>query len=384
MRNDNQGVMMDLISIYVANGTGILVLIMLLYVSRTRMQRDSIEDKIFTFMIIGVMLGCFMEAFSYTLDGRIFPGSRLLNYIANSYLYSVNLLLPFSVLVYVDLGLYGNIKRIAKRYKAEIAVGIFMIAMNIVNFFIPISYYITEQNVYERRPFSYVYYVIIFYYCFVAMYETHRYEKENGARTFINIKMFLIPIIIGAGLQFMFYGLSLAWLSAALGLMGLYMMQQNEMAYIDSLVDVYNRLYFNHMMSGWISNKRSIAGIMIDIDHFKSINDNFGHSEGDKALKMLTDILLKSRKNQERVFRFAGDEFIVAKTTNDPNGLEEYIQRVEKNLEEFNSKNELPYRLEISYGSSYFEPDKSDVDSFMKQMDDKMYEMKSQHHQRSD
>ena len=56
------------------------------------------------------------------------------------------------------------------------------------------------------------------------MYETYRYEKENGARTFINIKMFLIPIIIGAGLQFMFYGLSLAWLSAALGLMGLYMM----------------------------------------------------------------------------------------------------------------------------------------------------------------
>ena len=148
---------MDLLSIYVANGTGILVLIMLLYVSRSRTQRHSLEDKIFTFMIFGVMLGCFMEAFSYTLDGQVFPGSRLLNYIANSYLYSVNLLLPFSVLVYVDLGLYGKIDRIKRRYKKEIAIGMFMFAMNIVNFFIPISYYITEQNVYERRPFSYVY-----------------------------------------------------------------------------------------------------------------------------------------------------------------------------------------------------------------------------------
>ena len=374
---------MDLTSIYIANGTGILVLLMLLYVSRSRTQRHSIEDKIFTFMIFGVMLGCFMEAFSYTLDGRVFPGSRFLNYIANTYLYSVNLLLPFSVLVYVDLGLYGDISRIKRRYIKEIAIGIFMFAMNIVNFFVPISYYINEQNVYERRPFSYVYYIIIFYYCFVAMHETHRYEKENGARTFINIRMFLVPIIIGAGLQFMFYGLSLAWLSAALGLAGLYMMQQNEMAYIDSLVDVYNRLYFNHMVSGWISNNRSIAGVMIDIDHFKNVNDNFGHSEGDKALKSLADILLKSRKNHERVFRFAGDEFIVAKTTDDPNGLDEYMKRVEENLEGFNSKNDLPYKLEISYGSSYFEPEKSDIDSFMKQMDDKMYEMKNIHHQNS-
>ena len=374
---------MDLTSIYIANGTGILVLLMLLYVSRSRTQRHSIEDKIFTFMIFGVMLGCFMEAFSYTLDGRVFPGSRFLNYIANTYLYSVNLLLPFSVLVYVDLGLYGDISRIKRRYIKEIAIGIFMFAINIVNFFVPISYYINEQNVYERRPFSYVYYIIIFYYCFVAMHETHRYEKENGARTFINIRMFLVPIIIGAGLQFMFYGLSLAWLSAALGLAGLYMMQQNEMAYIDSLVDVYNRLYFNYMVSGWISNNRSITGVMIDIDHFKNINDNFGHSEGDKALKLLADILLKSRKDHERVFRFAGDEFIVAKTTDDPNGLDEYMKRVEKNLEEFNSKNDLPYRLEISYGSSYFEPEKSNIDSFMKQMDDKMYEMKNLHHQNS-
>ena len=374
---------MDLLSIYVANGTGIFILLMLLYVSRSRTLRDSIEDKVFTFMIFGVMMGCFMEAFSYTLDGRVFPGSRFLNYIANTYLFSVNLLLPFSVLVYVDLGLYGDIKRIKTRYKKEIGVVIFMFMMNIVNFFVPISYYITEQNVYERRPFSYVYYIIIFCFCFIAMYETNRYEKENGARTFINIKMFLIPILIGAGLQFMFYGLSLAWLSAALGLTGLYMMQQNEMAYIDSLVDVYNRLYFNHMISGWISTGRTIAGVMIDIDNFKSINDNFGHSEGDKALKSLTEVLLHSRKDHERVFRFAGDEFIIAKNTNDPNGLDAYMEKVEKNLEELNSKNDLPYELKISYGSSYFEPDKSDVDTFMKQMDEKMYEMKKIHHQNS-
>ena len=375
---------MDLVSIYVANGTGIFILLMLLYVSRTKWQRDGIEDRIFAFMIFGVMMGCFMEAFSYTIDGKIFPGVRILNYVANTYLFTVNLLLPFSVLVYVDLCLYGDFGRITKKYKKEVGIAVFMFTMNIVNFFIPVSFYITQQNVYERRPLSYFYYVIIFYYCFVAMYVTHCYEKENGSRGFLNIKMFLIPILIGAGLQFMFYGLSLAWLSAAVGLVGLYMMQQNELAYIDPVVDIYNRQYLNHMLSGWISTEKNIVGAMIDIDHFKNINDSYGHSEGDKALKALADILKAKRKENERVFRFAGDEFIVLKLTDDPNGLDPTMEEINKAIDEYNRNNSLPYKLEISYGSSYFEPGKNDFDSFMKQMDDNMYEMKNQHHQKNE
>lgn len=375
---------MDLVSIYVANGTGIFILLMLLYVSRTKWQRDSIEDRIFAFMIFGVMMGCFMEAFSYTIDGKIFPGARILNYAANTYLFTVNLLLPFSVLVYVDFCLYGDFSRIIKKYKKEVGIAVFMFTMNIINFFMPISFYITGQNVYERRPLSYFYYVIIFYYCFVAMLVTRRYEKENGSRGFLNIKMFLIPILIGAGLQFMFYGLSLAWLSAAVGLVGLYMMQQNELAYIDPVVDIYNRQYLNHMLSGWISTEKNIVGAMIDIDHFKNINDSYGHSEGDKALKALADILNAKRKENERVFRFAGDEFIVLKLTDDPNGLDPTMEEINKAIDEYNRNNSLPYKLEISYGSSYFEPGKNDFDSFMKQMDDNMYKMKDQHHQKNE
>lgn len=375
---------MDLLSIYVSNGTGIIILLMLLYVSRSRTQRDSIEDRIFTFMIFGVMAGCFMEAFSYTIDGKLFSGARILNYIANTYLYTINVVLPFLVLVYVDLGLYGDLGRIRKKYRIEIAILIIMIVMNIVNFFYPITYYINELNVYERRPLSYLSYVIILYYCLVAMIVTSRYEKENGARTFINIRMFLVPILIGAGLQFMFYGLSLAWLSAALGLNGLYMMQQNETAYIDSLVDIYNRQYFNHILSGWIASGRDIVGIMIDIDHFKSINDNYGHSEGDRALKALVDILKKARKDNERVFRLAGDEFIVMKLTDDIKGLDRFMNDVKKGLDTYNRENGLPYKLAISYGSSHFEPHKSSIDDFMKEMDDNMYRMKSEHHQTSE
>lgn len=368
---------MDLRSIFVANATGIFLLIMLLYASRTKILRHRTEDRLYSYMVVGVMLACFMEALSYALDGRLFPGSRLLNYIANTYLYSVNMLLPFIVLVYVDLGLYGDTKRIWANYKPQIFIGCIMFSATLLNFFIPICYAINEQNVYERRPFSYVYYFVILYFCLTSLALTKRYEKENGARAFFSINVFLVPILVGAGLQFMFYGLSLAWLSASIGLVGLFMMQQNEMAYIDSLVDTYNRQYLNHILSAWISRGHSISGVMLDIDRFKYINDGFGHSEGDKALKAVTDILKKSAHDHEYVFRFAGDEFIILKRTKYTDELIAYMDEVNRQLGNLNCGGH-PYPIRLSYGISAVE--NGDIDQFMKEMDNRMYAMKAEHH----
>lgn len=368
---------MDLRSIYVANGVGVFLLILLCYASRTKILRHNMEDRIYSNMVLGVMLGCVMEALSYALDGRVFPGARTLNYIANTYLFTVNLVLPFILLVYVDLGLYGDTGRVWKHYKPQIAVGAVMLAVTLANLFVPICFTITEDNVYERLPLGNVYYLVILYYCATSLVLTKRYERENGARAFFNVDMFLVPILIGAGLQFMFYGLSLAWLSAAIGLVGMFMMQQNEMAYVDSLVDTYNRQFMNHILSAWISRGIRFSGVMLDVDRFKDINDRFGHSEGDEALKTVADILKKARRNREWVFRFAGDEFIVLVRTDDPGALEAYMGEVNRALEERN-RGASDYAIRLSYGIGSIGD--GDIDTFMKAMDGKMYEMKAGHH----
>lgn len=335
-------------------------------------------------MTLGVMLGCFMEAFSYALDGRVFPGSIVMNYIANTYLFTANLLLPFCVLMYVDFSFGGNMQRIRSKYKVHIIIGLIMLATNIVNFFTPIIYWISEQNVYERRPFGYMFYAVILFYCISALVQTHRYEKQLGTKSFISIPVFLIPIIIGAALQFMFYGLSLAWLSSACGLMGLHMMQQNETAFIDPLVGIYNRSYLNRVLESWIGRGFCFSGAMIDVDFFKSINDSFGHSEGDHALQIVTDFLTCSRTENEWIFRFAGDEFIVLKLASTKSalananaGLSSFMDRVSHELAVFNEADH-PYQLSLSYGISDF--DGGDIDSFMKDMDHEMYQMKALHH----
>ena len=369
---------MSLRSIWISNCTGIFLLLMLIYTSRTRTLRHRTEDKIFLFLVLGVMGACGMELFSYMIDGKVFPCARVLNYAANTYLFSVNVLLPFLVLVYVDLGLYGDIGRIRRNYKLQIVIGAVMLALNIVNYFVPIVYYITEQNVYERRPVSYVYYFVILYYCITSLILTLRYEKENGAKAFFNIKMFLLPIIVGAGLQFAFYGLSLAWLASAIGLVGLFMMQQNEMAYIDALTDTYNRQYLNHIVTAWSNRGIVFSGAMLDVDDFKLINDRFGHSEGDRALKAVADILKQSCGSGEWVFRFAGDEFVVLKMSGDTGWLSTYLEQVNERIRARNDES-AGARIELSYGVSVKNAAES-IDAFLKELDTQMYAMKAKHH----
>ena len=120
---------------------------------------------------------------------------------------------------------------------------------------------------------------------------------------------------------------------------------------------------------------------MLDVDGFKRINDVYGHSEGDRALKTVTDLLKRSRLDHEWVFRFAGDEFIVLKRTRSADGLKPYMDEVLRRLGEYNGS-EPPYPLSLSYGMSFFET--GDIDTFMKEMDDNMYRMKAEHHARAE
>lgn len=371
---------MDLRSICISNGLGIFLLIMLNYVSRTRQERRRIDDRIFSMMVILVMGACFLEAFSYLIDGRVFIGARIINYIANTYLFTINLIVPFGVLVYIDYGLYGDMSRIPRSYKPQIVVGIIMLSLNLINFFTPIVFYINEQNIYERRPLSYLYYAVILWYCLSSAYVTKRYERSYGAKAFFNIYMFLLPVLLGAGLQFAFYGLSVAWLAAAVGLNCLYMMQQNETAYIDSLLEIYNRRYLDHILSSWTRDGIRFTGMMIDVDNFKSINDRFGHSEGDRALTDIAGVLRTNCRRNEFLFRFAGDEFIVLERTDSQEGLGSFIEGMTESFIEFNKNSGRPYILSVSYGVGTFEPGIDNIDSFMKKLDGHMYEMKEVHH----
>lgn len=88
-----------------------------------------------------------------------------------------------------------------------------------------------------------------------------------------------------------------------------------KLAQLDSLTEVYNHGSFQKMLQNQISlATRKISPlslIMIDVDHFKQINDTYGHQVGDAILKDLCALMRKSLRDYDMIFRYGGEEFAI-------------------------------------------------------------------------
>lgn len=88
-----------------------------------------------------------------------------------------------------------------------------------------------------------------------------------------------------------------------------------SMALTDSLTGLYNRRYLEvhlgKLLEKNVESKKSLAVLMIDIDHFKKVNDTYGHNVGDEILKIFGDRLKDSLRSFDLVARMGGEEFVV-------------------------------------------------------------------------
>ncbi|KXK14200.1 MAG: diguanylate cyclase [Chloroflexi bacterium OLB14] len=88
-----------------------------------------------------------------------------------------------------------------------------------------------------------------------------------------------------------------------------------EQAIRDPLTGLYNRRYFNETLQRELARATrgnySVSLVMIDIDHFKNINDTFGHATGDLILKNFAQQLLEQTRMDDTVCRYGGEEFLV-------------------------------------------------------------------------
>ncbi len=91
--------------------------------------------------------------------------------------------------------------------------------------------------------------------------------------------------------------------------------KMQELASIDGLTEVYNRLYFHQRMAGELKsamdNDYELSVAIFDIDFFKKFNDTFGHLFGDKVIKSIADLVKSSLRSADIIARYGGEEFII-------------------------------------------------------------------------
>ncbi|RXK07454.1 GGDEF domain-containing protein [Halarcobacter ebronensis] len=145
----------------------------------------------------------------------------------------------------------------------------------------------------------------------------------------------------------------------------------------DSLTGLHNRYKLDKELAIHFENYQkhghNFALLMLDLDHFKKINDKYGHKEGDEVLKHFAEILKESTRLTDIVGRWGGEEFLIIYPSSDINSSFQLAHKLHLALKE--SKKLQKYKLTISIGVGT--PKENDtLESFQKDIDKALYKAK--------
>jgi diguanylate cyclase (GGDEF)-like protein len=150
------------------------------------------------------------------------------------------------------------------------------------------------------------------------------------------------------------------------------------LANIDGLTGILNRRAFVEQLEMFARIKPNVALIMIDIDHFKQVNDNHGHGIGDQVLKRLSSVLIDAKRENDRVGRFGGEEFIILLQDISAAGLDSYCQRLLKKIKAIDFTDIAPLSgITVSMGTTMAVLLEKNIDVLIQQADEAMYYVKN-------
>lgn len=135
--------------------------------------------------------------------------------------------------------------------------------------------------------------------------------------------------------------------------------EMKNLSVIDNLTSTYNRTYFQHRLDDELRRsrryKRAFSCVIIDIDNFKRINDEYGYITGDNVLKKFTRITLKNIRDTDVLCRYKGDQFIWLLPETELNDAYNAAERVRQFIITSDiSDGELKINLTVSCGVSSF------------------------------
>jgi len=163
-----------------------------------------------------------------------------------------------------------------------------------------------------------------------------------------------------------------------------------EMAIKDSLTGLYNRRYFEEHLTKELERARryssDLSFLILDIDHFKKVNDTYGHLNGDEILKSLAELMNATTRNIDIPVRYGGEEFVIILPETPPNGAMVIAERLRSRVENHPFKligeiaEEVPeINISISIGLSHVKDSKTiTAEELVEQGDRALYQAKSQ------
>lgn len=376
--------MLNYAEVLVANGTGILLMFLILHYGNNMFRVGLLADKLYYGMVWLTVALCMVETATFLIDGKLFAGSRIMAFVLNELLYTMDILFGFLWILFADTKVYSENKLLKKRFIPMILPALVMLVLLIANIFNGWFFKISEENVYSRSFLFALVYAVAYGYLLAGAGILYKNRRSTKRYTYLPVLLFILPVALGSLFQFFFYGTATLWLSAAIGLTSLYISIQTENAYLDRLTGVYNRHYLETYVGALYKEaardfkKKKLAALMIDVDHFKSINDRYGHVVGDEALIRSARILRASAGKNALVVRYGGDEFLIILRDKSETEVALLVGEIQKNCAAANRISDKDYTLSFSIGYTIADPAVVDNEEFLIRADAAMYAAKRQ------
>lgn len=368
-------------SVLTANIISILLIGTLYLANRQKVEYDR-DMRLLQQMMVTIGIANISDCCVYYLAGSSNIVIKVLVFLSGSGLFLGNVMIGYLwakfIMVHMNIP-FSDIRRNIYR-----TIGLISIVLLVINIFYPLVFSVSDGR--YQRGFAYIIFLIFAaFYILDSLYLYVKRVKKNGSLKLFPVHIFLIPVILGVVIQAFFVEIAITWTSIAISVAGIMTALKNEIIFTDCLTGLYNRVYLEFLHKRACNKKDCwVSGIMIDLNGFKQINDNYGHAEGDLALCIVADLLRKSFSEYGVVTRYAGDEFVIMLNTTDDQLIQKIIKSAKKNFATENEKIDKPYQLSASMGYAITNLSNETIDDFMNRIDEQMYQDKMKYYEHND
>jgi len=356
-----------MLNIYIAAYlTDIAALLFLCVLINNNNMLNENRKKPFMFCIILTAVIIIAEA-GTVLAADTAYNLRFINILCNVLGFALSPLIPVVLISIFDM-------KLLKAHKLFAIPSIINIIATVLSPRLGLIFYVDINNFYTRgyafSIFVAAYILNIAFLLLSTLAASHNYHYSVKSK-FIALSLFAV---IGTSVQLFSPAFYSTWHCVTLSLLLYYLLMAEFDGSFDTLTGLHNRAAYEKMIKKLPGNK-AFSVIVMDINDFKIINDNYGHEFGDSVLKTIAQIITKAFDKHCSCYRVGGDEFYIICKETDPETLEQRLKNMTDNLAKARvAESRIPA---VSYGYSIYLGDEPlDFQKILNKADRQMYHYK--------